>query len=411
MSPVQLWSSAQVLFAIKVSITNLIEDNMENFNSKLHRDNFAKESKEEETLKTEFGSVIKQEKEPIKDLVQKFEKLFYFLGAITKSSKFARGIEGEKERPFFLRNRRARLLKELKELPENQKMERGEIINEARILDKISEQYMNQREISINLPNYGKQKARTFDLNPDAKDKPPIFLVPGISNDIECVGNLGVEAALRGRRIVTVGYPESFMGETTQKFADAVEKDSSFGPHTEFFRAALDALFEKDQEIEIWGYSTGAPIISAILKEEKYQKRTKKAVLLFPAAVVNQSIASLNIGVAHSLALLFKNFKRTASATFGINKESKEKSKLRNQIMGALIIKDIKENNDWKEARVQEGGKIMVISGGNDKITKSALVEENFKKGNNQIETITLPEAHHLSGQTEPEKLIDVIQI
>jgi hypothetical protein len=222
-----------------------------------------------------------------------------------------------------------------------------------------------------------------------------------------CLSNAAVEAAVRGRRVIMVGYPESFMGQTNQEFADAVEKDSGFGPHAEFFRAAIDTVLPKDQDIELWGYSTGAPIISSILKEKKYQERTTNAALLFPAASVNQSINSLKLGAVHEFGYLRKKFKQFSAATWGINEQSAERTRLHDEIMGSLMIKHCIIHDDWKSARVKEGGKIVVLSGGQDMITKSASADATFKHGSNeQIEVVDLPEAYHLSIQTEPKAVI-----
>ncbi len=377
-------------------------------------------------VKKEISPIIKEKKEATADfdVIQKMNKFFYFFGAVTKDSKFGRNEEDAdgKERPFFLRNRRARLLKELKKFPESKKFENGEIvqsrgreevIENARKLDNITEQYLNQHEISIDLPNYGIQKSRIIELNGEGgENQIPIFLIPGCSEDVECMGNLMTEAALHGRRIISAGYPESYMGETTQEFAEGVEKDPGFGPHTEYFKAILKSVFEKNQNIELWGASTGAPIVSSILKDKEFQNKTKNAVLIFPASSVDQNVSNIKMGAAKEFKFLLKKFKRFASATWGDNDlgiKSKEKRELHDKINEALVLRDSKKDTAWKEAKVMEGGNIIVLSGGNDEITKSYKAENEFKDGNEQIKTFTIPDAYHNSMKTEPEKVMNAI--
>ena len=377
-------------------------------------------------VKKEISPVIKEKKEATADfdVIQKFNKFFYRFGAVTKESKFGRNEEENdgKARPFFLRNRRARLLKELKEFPESKKFENGEmvfskgredIINKANKLDEIAEQYLNQHEISIDLPKYGIQKSRIIELDGEGEKKEvPIFLIPGCSEDVECMGNLMTEAALRGRRIISAGYPESYMGETTSEFAEAVEKDPSFGPHTEYFKAVLESILEKNPEIELWGASTGAPIVSSILNQKEFQEKTKNAVLIFPAASVDQSVTSLKIGAAKEFKFILNKFKRFASTTWGDNDlgiKSEDKRKMHDKINNALVLRDSKKDVSWKNAKVSEGSKIIVLSGEKDEITKSKEVEKEYKEGNSQIETYTIKSAYHNSMKTEPEKVMDVI--
>jgi len=210
--------------------------------------------------------------------------------------------------------------------------------------------------------------------------------------------------------VIVVGFPESFSGRTTQAFAEAVKQDSGFGPHAAFFKAALEKLLGKNQPVELWGLSTGAPIISMILKDPAYQERVNQAVLVCPASSVDQSVASLNLGAMHDLGAMKE---RGQSAYFTMTVESKiprekEQIKLREEIFGALITKVAKKNEAWKEARVQDGGNIVVVSGRKDKITKSAERNQDFQQ-HPQVRVLDLPNGYHMSPQVDAERVIPAI--
>jgi hypothetical protein len=362
----------------------------------------------------EIGETIKEESEPVKNLMESFDRIYYAEGTVTHRSRFARTPEnpGGRERPLFSRTDRAELLRQFKEAPKGSEA-REKIIEEAHLRDEIIEQYMNQREMTIN-SKYGELKARVVDINPpegsqteETKNMPPIFYIQGISNDIECGSAFLTELALQGRRVVSVGYPESFMGQTTQEFADAVEEDEGFGPHTEFYKTVIDKLFKEGEEIELYGYSTGAPIVSGILQEKKYQERTKNAALLFPAASVDQTVNSINLGVVHDMGFIKENSSASLNLTVASKRpQEKEQIKLRKEIMGSLMKKIGKANESWRTARVEEGGNIVVISGEKDAITKSAQMNEEFKRGNDQIKAAVLPDAYHSTLQIKPDRVV-----
>lgn len=391
----------------------------------------------------EIGPNIEEEKEPMKNAVELFEKIFYASGVITHASKFNRSEEhpNAAERPMFARTRRAKLFNKIKsETGDNVQYKEGaginfsdlkssaeekdfkkNILEEARLRDLIDQQTLNQHEFSINLPNYGEQKARMIDITPPAelitektKDLPPIFLIPGLSNDIECITNLAAELAYDGRRVVSLAYPESMMAQTTEEFAQAVESDPSFEPHVQFFGAMVDHLTKDNKNIELWGYSTGAPIAAGILKNEKYQQSVDNAVLLCSAASVEQKPTSVKIGAAKEIGYLKDNgFDAGASFHFmgvGFNQEpSKKQSELHDKIFATMLNKISHANEDWKDAKVRENGNILVVSGEKDQITKSVEMNDEFSKDNNQIRTLTIPDGYHSTPLMEPENVLPKI--
>ena len=363
-------------------------------------------------VRAEIGPVIQEKKEDVKNLVETFEELYYVAGAVTAPSTFGRSEENPegRERPFFLRAHRAELYQKIKSVsPE----EREQVLKEANLRDAIAEQYLNQKDLKIHFSEYGDLSARMVDMNPpeslttpENKNLPPIFLMPGIANDIEVVNNMACEIVMQGRRVVVVAQPESIKGHVTPEFADAVEKDATFGPHTAFFGEALKHIFKDTDSFELWGFSTGGAIAALLLHDPEFQKKVTNAVLIAPAGFVEQSNLSLNVGLLHDMAL-FKN-KKSAHFIWGYGFKKNEQLALHDQVMSSLVKKITHANDNWKDARVADGGSIVLVSGGKDMVTKTTTMNTAFKQ-NPQIRVLDLPNAYHMSPQTEAQTIIPQI--
>lgn len=388
-----------------------------------------------------FGEVINEEREPVENLLSHFEDIYYFFGAIAEKSNLKN--ENNSETPLVIRAQIARLDKAQKlainEFEKEEKMydhinlesqDLDYLIDKAKteLLTKtaeikleetkwkiIADQYLRQRTITIDLPGMGSQSARMIDLclpeslqKPEAKTDLPIFLIPGVSNDVECVGSLAMEAAVQGKRVIVVAYPESFNGQTTDEFATAVNQANNYEPHANFYKTALDHIVG-DQQVEIWGYSTGAPITAEILQDSEYQQKVKKAVLICPAGSVDQSQTSLAKGLIKEIRM-FKDVKSTANYMLSIGGQNNDKNNLarRKQILKFLMKKITKNCNLWHTAKVAEGGKILVISGENDNITKSRNAEYEFQQ-NSQAAMIIIPDASHSYPLTHPKNVVNLI--
>ena len=367
---------------------------------------------QKKTVQAEIGPVMPQKNEGVKNLVEGFEKLYYAAGTVTKASRFARSSEDTegRERPFFLRAHRADLYNKLEGLDREGK---EKVIAEAHIRDNIAEQYLNQKELKLHFSDYGDLGARMVDMippeslrTPENKNLPPVFLIPGIANDIEVVNNMACEIVMQGRRVVVLAQPESIKGHITPEFAEAVEKAETFEPHAEFFGEALKHIFKGEESFELWGFSTGGAIAALLLKDPEFQDKVKKAVLIAPAGFVKQSSMSLNLGLIQDMGI-FKN-KNSAHFIWGHGFEKNEQLKLHDEVMGSLIKKITQANDNWKDARVKEGGNILIVNGGKDMVTKSAAIDGEYKL-NPQMRVLDLPNAYHMTPQLEAETIIPEI--
>ena len=382
---------------------------------------------------------------PEYNTLEKFNKLLYRLGKLTARSRIVdRGkpINKRSERPLSSRAQRAHLYREARKIRrEMNKVYRSKtedketalaplrrdihaIFDEARARDEIARQYLHQGEITVNLPGLGEQTARYTKIDPPAsrrdpaqEGKPPIFLIPGISNDIDCVGALAQELPYQGRSVVVVGFPESVMGNVTTDFAHAVETSPTYEPHAAFYKEALKELLAESPHAELWGFSTGAPIAAQMLADPELQEKITDAVLISPASVVDQSTMQLNIGVAQDSARLLKRLSSLGKYTLTLGGRAKDvpeeqagQREIKKATMGSLLSHVRSRFNAWDKARVQNGGSIVVVSGGKDYITKS-YKDENVFRRNPQMSVLRIPDGFHAYPLVEPASVVDQVFI
>jgi len=359
---------------------------------------------------------IQEAKEPVINLVEKANWLLYRRGLITHESVIRNEDNPDGvRRPLFLRARRAKILEEIRSLSPGNRDKKQRLIDRANALDIIAMQYLNQSELSVTLPGLGTQSAKSIEINPpdslispDDRQKPPIFVIPGIAGDIETVGNFITEIALSGRRVVAVGYPDSFNGFATEEFVNAVNEDKGFGPHAAFFRAAADYFVGDSSKRELWGYSTGGPILAEILSDPEYAESVEHAVFVNPASVVDQSIASLKIGFISDIVFVrergtLPNFSYTA----GLRQEDmgRNDKETRRKSFNAQVERIATRSDAWSTARVSEGGTMTIVSSENDRVTKTSEARDSF----DSMKLVEIPGGHHATAMVQPERIIPLI--
>jgi alpha-beta hydrolase superfamily lysophospholipase len=357
----------------------------------------------------EGGLTRTQEKAlPEKDLTSAFDRLFYAATFITRKSmaEHKAGIERTRQ----LRRVRAKLYKELKKIPHDQKESRQAIFDEAHARDNIEAQFLNQGNVEVTLPNLGTQSSRFTVVElpesqkpPEAIGLPPIVFIPGISNDTAYGISLVEELALKGRKVITLGYPESSLGNLTGEFAKASAGSKTYEPHTTYFKEAIGKLTGAGP-IEIWGHSTGSAIAGNLLVDPQFASRVENAVLLSPASSVDQSALSLNIGIARDFMAIKRDLPEFSKFAF-IPQGGKDLKK----VVYKTMLEHVRTKFDYTTSHVKEGGKIIVISGPNDKVVKSSDAKEDFER-NPQIIFREMPNAYHSTPTLKPEATINLVQ-
>ena len=342
--------------------------------------------------------------------IEKLDGLLYAAHLVTHRSNIAPDVT----RPMSLRNKRA----ELYGLAYDGIHDKKAIIAEAHDRDAIAMQYLNQGDISVTLEGLGTQTSRyTIIEPPESRKKPgekPVFIIPGISHDLDAVGAMVQEFAFAGKKVITAGFPESNMGKTTTEFAGAVEKSSGFEAHAAYYKEAINALLGEEAEVEIVGFSTGAPVTAEILKDEKFRSRVTRAILISPACMVDQSSREFLSGVMHEVKGLATRLRTLPSYGLIMGRSSRapeqsnEQGPIKKRIFEALVQKVKRKLPDWEKMRVKEGGNITVVVGTKDELTKSYKGYDVFD-GNPQVRFFELANGLHNTPITEASDIIPQI--
>ncbi len=358
---------------------------------------------------------VQEKVDPVKEYATAADNwfnLFHFLGQATDR----RSIGGV-ERSLSTRIERANLLKGLK------RGRVGRAISEINVikhdLDAFDRGFLNQGRLQVEMASLGVQESQYVVVElpgkKEALSKPPIFLIPALSGDLNGVRPLVREAALQGRKVITAGYPESFMGKTTDAFAQASLESPNFEPHTTYFKQAIEALVGKEGDFELWGYSTGGGVVQEVLQDPQFQQRVTNAVIIAPGGSVEQSKVAVIKGILHEFAGVIKNNRGIHDTVVAYAKKlpiDDIHKKLRDKIFFSSLFNKVgKKINSWGGVRVKESGKIIVATGRNDQITKSSRIIEDLRNNpaTNQFTILDFPQAFHISFLTEAESVVGKI--
>jgi hypothetical protein len=207
-----------------------------------------------------------------------------------------------------------------------------EVLKEGQTLDEYYAIHSRPDLISVDMGKLGIQKAEVVDYKTEDTDldKDPIVILMGISADKGSAGVFGLRLAKEtGRRVVMISHPDSWYGETTKEFAKAIKKSKNFGPHTAFFKAAINQILGEKANFDICGVSAGAIMASEIIKDKDFANRIGKKNF-----IVSPGITPLTIG---------NFFQRVYMLRKTIKQEKEEGSSLRLMISNIETIKKTKE--------------------------------------------------------------------
>lgn len=361
---------------------------------------------------------------PVKEYghsVDDWFNLFYRVGKATRRSKTARGEEGSQsiERSLHSRIARANILKSLRSQQIISPIRIQEAFAKGKKFDEIDRQFADQKTLAINLSGLGTQKAFYADIQlpiqetQETEPKPPVFIIPALSGDLYGIEPIIRELAYQGRRVVSVAYPESFHGKTTEQFASAVDLSETYYPHTAYFKKAIEQLLQEG-DIELWGYSTGGPIVAELLSDPDMQEKVTNAVIVAPASCVDQSKLSFRVGVLNEFKEVAKNIGGFSNISVVYGRKTPGDSGMlrrRKSIFNALLYgKVCKQTQAWKDMKVENNGKITFVLGGKDQITKGYSKFKDFAAlPNSQVRVIGYPKWSHLSPLTHARELVQKV--
>lgn len=336
--------------------------------------------------------------------------IFHAMGDITEESK----IRGTKDtRPLSLRAERAELYKQIKETKDLD--QKKQLIEKAHDFDYVFDQFLNNRkDVSIGIDNLGEQSAQYVILEPPKvkENKTPIVLMPGISNDLDGVGDFPLKLALSGRKVVMIAYPESWFGKVTKRFGDAVKKSDKFGPHTTFFREAINKIVGQSEKVDLCGISTGAIITSELVKDKDFNKRVDSATMIIPPGIVK--IKSVTLGMVEEIIPTIIKEGKLITRISVFNPErikiTDENRKLMLHTYRALEKKVCQKYEWWKnDLTTGSGKKTRVINCNQDRVTKGYKGIEEVKLNKSLI--VKEIEGGHTMPAVEADKVIEQMEI
>ena len=335
-----------------------------------------------------------------------------------------------------LKQQKRQILEDNREALDYAKARLEEIHKEAVIKDKVTEQYLKgQQEITVST-EYGEVSAQSFHLIPPAEaiteessQLPPIVLIGGWGADAAGVENMAIQLCAQGREVLFVGYPDSYGGEMTLKFAQATSQEGQDGlrPQAEFFIAAYSALLERygyEGSVEVWGHSAGSMIGAEMLNVESWANRVENAMLVAPAGTAEISQVSQVIGYARNITRYLRDITNlprdlayhsyTSGRRADVNNKNPIRTKFHQALQKIVWNKGTLPHARTLQENTYEGvkpvkGKVYLIHGDEDYATGSAGSSHRYEPRNKTIETRTALGMNHADFIIDPKKVIEVI--
>lgn len=340
---------------------------------------------------------------------QHLSNFYYFTGLVTSMSSLR---NCSAERSLHTRRVRQELLSKYNKMGKNSREERRTIFHEAHKRDNIASQFLQQKEIAVNMGDLGTQKSRIVEMTPQLNTSEEsiktAILIGGISNDLDPIGGLAQEIAYSGRRVVVIGYPESTMGNVSKEFAAEVEKRNDFSLHAKYFIEASKHItkINKIDSFELWSHSTGGPIAAIMLNNKKFRKSVENGIFLSPASVIEQSKENFYIGMMSEMIRVLKIIPELSKYSL-VQPRRGQDSKEKKQVSSILLDAIQNKYDNWKDIKVNTGGKVIFWSGEKDAITHTANATK-LGCGDNQY-IIRDPDGTHVTALINPRKIISQI--
>lgn len=320
------------------------------------------------------------------------------------------------------------------EIPQARKL-----LQETVIRPNLVNQFLNQTEITVRNPKWGELHSWYTVVNPVEKldfpvdnEAPPIVMLGGISADLQMMQGMSEEAALRGRRCIVLSYPESTRGyifppepekvnedygdpygfkalkRIQTSFAHEVKVRDPFVPHAEYFTEVILTLQKQgilSESFDLYGYSTGGPIIMRMADEKNgLSSHIENIALIAPAGVVEQNPERMKTRAGLEMVRGILAHPGALSRAIFINERKKEHQDEKSRTFEALITQDARQYEFFARAQVKDGGKIVVISEENDNVTYTRNAHKLFKKIPNVI--VEPATGNHMTPIMKPETVI-----
>lgn len=293
----------------------------------------------------------------------------------------------------------------------------------------IAKQYLNQGTIHVNLEGIGEQTARYVIIRPPRGREDqryagrPVFVIPGISNDISGVESLLKEWAFQGRTVICVGQPESFSGSVSEQFVSKMEKATDLSMHEEFYKRSIRMTLELERRerlpdpddrnapysADLFCHSAGCLLGAGILGDAYYQGMVIDAAFVAPAGVTKQTLFDFDVmGTARDILHIMGNhISDLPHLTRGPLAQPEDKERVTKSVKRIILRRNM---GTYYRVQLANGHKIPVLSGDKDWIVKSLQAENSLRRTNESLTVISLQDASHAEALLKPRDTIHMIR-
>lgn len=365
----------------------------------------------EESKQPVFTGGEKYSAEPV--IEKSIGNFWYWFGMATEKI-------GQKRVTFAMRRERADLYWQAKEARKTEigSMERRKSIDDFETHTRIEKEFVDQKDLRVETP-WGKQEAKYVILNMEVdNDKPPMVIIPGASNGVESMDSFVRELAKQypDRKIILIGYPDAPSGKMTSEFFEAIKSADGVEPHSAYFVEAIKKILPEG-DFELGSYSVGGAIAETILSGGVLSDRVTNAWLINPGGSVEIHNDEFRFAIAHENGSLLKFLKDIPRYVFVDDKTRDEQKKMKFATwaeLGKRCCRNLTDDLIGK-MKTKEGGKILVISGSEDEMTKAARKFNSetlpyFREKQANLEVSVISQSIHAGPFVEPNKYIDEIK-
>lgn len=313
-----------------------------------------------------------------------------------------------------VREERKELLEKYKRMGQKERRaERKTTLERVARLREFDRQFLDDREVEIDLAELGKQKSHLVQIKLEGVWTPQekrrnILIIPAFGGDKYGLISLMRELALQGHTVSCLDYPESWNGEPTEEFAKAVEEVAAdlnrvnmYGPHVRFYKKGIEMM----KPDEVWGYSTSAGFLPKLIEESE----VKVGVAVAPTSMTDQTKSELIAGFGNEV-IAGGNFWPDQGVVLGPRvKRSPEFMKKRTRIVAGLMTEVCRRLPEWSQLKLGEGRRLILVSGARDGATKSHRVIKELGLENREGVRVLRKPWTHVGMLTHSRELVDEV--
>lgn len=340
----------------------------------------------EEIVQPEPDAIDPAEGRPVVD------GLLRYLGLALRPSK-----TGEKKRPLWLRQLRRGILRDVQGARKSGERDRAwDYVTSAERFDKAYEQMMKQKEISLIDLEIGKVTGRYTTVDIDerlAEGERPIVYIGGYASDIKPSQGAILAMGAMGKPVIALTYPEGTQGLVDEKYVEKVKRGEPYEAQAKYFKKAIEAILEDinyEGKIDLWGQSTGAGVVAKMLTDGEFFSGVERGAIINPVSQIDQSVRDVQIGAINDIVAVLPKVGKLLRNTLVGERDDYPKNlvdewpaddhmkKLKSVVHKVESEWVSKRDDSLDNAKVTDDGVMLVVSCGNDKMTKTSKRHDDF---------------------------------